>query len=47
MAKVAEKMLDSTINMPPTIYKNQGEVVGIYVSKDVDFSRVYELVPKG
>lgn len=47
MAKVAEKMLDSTINMPPTIYKNQGEVVGIYVSKDVDFSRVYELAPKG
>ena len=47
MAKVAEKMLDSTINMPPTIYKNQGEVIGIYVSKDVDFSRVYELAPKG
>jgi type IV secretion system protein VirB10 len=34
-------MLDSTFNMPPTLYKNQGEAIGIYVSKDVDFSRVY------
>ena len=42
-AKVAEKMLDASVNIPPTIYKNQGEVVGIYVSKDVDFSSVYEL----
>jgi type IV secretion system protein VirB10 len=42
-SKLAEKVLDSTINIPPTIFKNQGEVVGIYVAKDVDFSTVYEL----
>ncbi len=42
-SKVAEKMLDASVNIPPTIYKNQGEVVGIFVSKDVDFSSVYEL----
>lgn len=42
-SKVAEKMLDASVNIPPTIYKNQGETVGIYVSKDVDFSDVYEL----
>lgn len=42
-SKVAEKMLDASVNIPPTIYKNQGEVVGIYVSGDVDFSSVYDL----
>ena len=41
--KLAEKILDSTINIPPLIYQNQGAVVGIYVARDVDFSSVYEL----
>jgi len=41
--KLAEKVLDSTINIPPLIYQNQGGVVGIYVARDVDFSSVYEL----
>ena len=44
-SKLAEKVLDSTINTPPLIYRNQGGVVGIYVARDVDFSTVYELVP--
>lgn len=43
--KLAEKVLDSTINIPPLIYQNQGGVVGIYVARDVDFSSVYELRP--
>ena len=42
---VAEKVLDSTINIPPLIYQNQGGIVGIYVARDVDFSSVYELKP--
>jgi type IV secretion system protein VirB10 len=42
-SKLAEKVLDSTINIPPLIYQNQGGVVGIYVARDVDFSSVYEL----
>jgi type IV secretion system protein VirB10 len=41
--KLAEKVLDSTINIPPLIYNNQGGIVGIYVARDVDFSSVYEL----
>ena len=41
----AEKVLDSTINIPPLIYQNQGGIVGIYVARDVDFSSVYELKP--
>jgi type IV secretion system protein VirB10 len=42
-SNLSEKVLDAQINIPPTIYKLQGEVVGIYVAKDVDFSPVYEL----
>lgn len=44
-SKLAEKVLDSTINIPPLIYQNQGGIVGIYVARDVDFSSVYELTP--
>ena len=44
-SKLAEKVLDSTINIPPLIYQNQGGIVGIYVARDVDFSSVYELQP--
>lgn len=44
-SKLAEKVLDSTINIPPLIHQNQGGIVGIYVARDVDFSSVYELKP--
>jgi len=46
-SKLAEKVLDSTINIPPLIYQNQGGLVGIHVARDVDFSSVYELRPTG
>jgi type IV secretion system protein VirB10 len=42
-SKLAEKVLDSTINIPPLIYQHQGGIVGIYVARDVDFSSVYQL----
>ena len=42
-SKLAEKVLDSTINIPPLVYQNQGGIVCIYVARDVDFSNVYEL----
>jgi type IV secretion system protein VirB10 len=45
--KLAEKVLDSTIDIPPLIYQNQGGIVGIYVARDVDFSGVYELKASG
>jgi len=45
-SKLAEKVLDTTINIPPLLYQNQGGVVGVYVARDVDFSSVYELRPK-
>ena len=42
-SQMAEKVLDSTINIPPLVYQNQGGIVGIYVARDVDFSSVYSL----
>lgn len=44
-SQLAEKVLDSTINIPPLIYRNQGGIAGIYVARDLDFSSVYELQP--
>ncbi|MDR1007486.1 MAG: type IV secretion system protein VirB10 [Campylobacteraceae bacterium] len=41
---MAETVLQQTINIPPTLYKNHGDIVGIYVNKDVDFSQVYKLI---
>jgi type IV secretion system protein VirB10 len=40
---VADTALQNQINIPPTIYKNQGEQVAIMVGRDLDFSGVYSL----
>lgn len=38
-------VLDNSINIPPTLYRNQGGRLGIYVARDLDFSSVYDLRP--
>ncbi len=35
--------LESFINIKPTLYKNHGDIVGVYVNRDIDFSKVYRL----
>jgi len=41
--RMAELILQSTINIKPTLYKNQGDRGTIFVARDLDFSTVYEL----
>jgi type IV secretion system protein VirB10 len=40
---MAAEALKNSINIPPTLYKNQGERVSIFVARDLDFRSVYEL----
>ena len=42
-SNMADTMLKQYINIPPTLYKHQGDLINIYVNKDVDFSKVYKL----
>lgn len=42
----ATEALRNSINIAPTLYKNQGERVSIFVSRDLDFSHVYSLRAK-
>lgn len=42
---VIAETLRNTINIPPTVRKNQGELVSIFVARDLDFSQVYDVQP--
>lgn len=46
-SKIAEIALEKMIDIKPTLYKNQGDLVGVYVNRDIDFSKVYQLRRKG
>jgi type IV secretion system protein VirB10 len=45
-SRLAERILESTINIKPTIYKNQGDRASITVRRDLDFGSVYVLQSK-
>ena len=42
-SEIANTALKEMIGIKPTLYKNQGDLVGVYVNKDIDFSQVYQL----
>jgi type IV secretion system protein VirB10 len=41
--QIANTALEATINIPPTLKKNQGDNVSIFVARDLNFYRVYKL----
>lgn len=41
--QVANTALQHSINIPPTLVKNQGDTVSVFVVRDLDFSGVYRL----
>lgn len=43
---MATRVLDSTINIPPTLTKNQGAEFSIVIARDLDFGSVYALQPE-
>ena len=40
---MSEKVLQSTINIKQTLYKNQVDGATIFVARDLDFGTVYAL----
>lgn len=42
-SNMAAMVMRKTMNIKPTLYRNHGDLVGVYVNKDVDFSKVYRL----
>ena len=45
MNQIIQEAMRQYGNIHPTLTKNQGERVGIFVARDVDFSKVYQLKP--
>ncbi|AYH27094.1 TrbI/VirB10 family protein [Yersinia enterocolitica] len=43
MADMARTTLENSINIPPTLYKNQGETINLITGQDIDFSGIYTL----
>ena len=45
-SNIASIALEKFINIKPTVYKQHGDLVGVYVNRDVDFSKVYKITKK-
>lgn len=47
LAEVAKTAFENSVNIPPTLYKNQGEIINLITGEDIDFSNVYAVKQKG
>ncbi|EKN3891414.1 VirB10/TraB/TrbI family type IV secretion system protein [Yersinia enterocolitica] len=45
-ADIARESFSNSVNIPPTLYKNQGEIINLIVGQDLDFSGIYKLKMK-
>lgn len=45
-SNVSTEVIKQTINIPPTLQKNHGDHINIYVARDLDFRSVYDLAPQ-
>ncbi|QLO06999.1 type IV secretion system protein VirB10 (plasmid) [Citrobacter freundii] len=45
-ADIARESFSNSVNIPPTLYKNQGEIITLIVGQDLDFSKIYKLKMK-
>jgi type IV secretion system protein VirB10 len=43
--QIMTEVLRSTINIPPTVKKQNGDRIAVLVARDLDFRTVYELRP--
>jgi type IV secretion system protein VirB10 len=43
LSSATDQALQSSVNIQPTLQKNQGELVSIFVARDLDFSTVYKV----
>lgn len=42
-SNIAQTIIEKMGDIEPTLYKNQGDKVGVFVARDIDFSAVYSL----
>jgi len=42
-ADIARESFANSVNIPPTMYKNQGEIITLITGRDLDFSTIYKL----
>ena len=45
-ADIARESFSNSVNIPPPLYKNQGEIITLIVGQDLDFSGIYKLKMK-
>ncbi|MDD9984209.1 MAG: hypothetical protein OXU81_23095 [Gammaproteobacteria bacterium] len=43
MDRAFSELMTQALNIPPTLYKHQGEIVTVIAARDIDMSRVYRL----